>query len=101
MFLSVLRYRLPRFRGKGQNQRHKSIEIIRLNYKLVSMKQEQDLIIWQKSSLQMLGFGSNIFIRKEWTWNTYIITYHNERIERKHYAYKVHFPKGVFLQNAV
>ena len=41
--LSVLRYRLPRFRGKGQNQRiatfwrHKSIEIDRLNNKLVSI----------------------------------------------------------------
>ena len=39
--LSVLRYRLPQLRGKGQNQRvatfwrHKSIEIYRLNYKLV------------------------------------------------------------------
>ena len=41
--LSLLRYRLPRFRGKGQNQpvatfwRHKSIKIDRLNYKLVSI----------------------------------------------------------------
>ena len=41
--LSVLRYRLPRFRGKRQNQRvatfwrHKSIEFDRLNYKLVSI----------------------------------------------------------------
>ena len=41
--LFVLRYRLPRFGGKGQNQRvatfwrHKSIEIDRLNYKLVSI----------------------------------------------------------------
>ena len=41
--LFVLRYRLPRFRGKGQNQRvatfwrHKSIEIDRFNYKLVSI----------------------------------------------------------------
>ena len=41
--LSGLRYRLPRFRGKGQNQRvatfwrHKSAEIDRLNYKLVSI----------------------------------------------------------------
>ena len=41
--LSVLRYRLPRFRGKRQNQRiatfwrHKAIEIDRLNYKLVSI----------------------------------------------------------------
>ena len=41
--LSVLRYRLPRFRGKRQNQRvatfrrHKSIEIDRLNYRLVSI----------------------------------------------------------------
>ena len=41
--LSVLRYRLFRFRGKEQNQRvasflrHKSIEINRLNYKLVSI----------------------------------------------------------------
>ena len=47
--LSVLRYRLPRFRGKGQNQRvatfgrHKLIEI---NFDLWSIqKQEQDLII--------------------------------------------------------
>ena len=43
ILLSVRRYRLPRFRGKGQNQhvptfwRHKSIEIDRLNYKLVSI----------------------------------------------------------------
>ena len=35
--LSVLRYRLPRFRGKGQYQRHKSIKIDRLNNKLVSI----------------------------------------------------------------
>ena len=40
--LSVLRYRLPRFRGNRQNQRvttfwrHKSIKIDRLNYKFVS-----------------------------------------------------------------
>ena len=65
--LSVFRYRLPRFRIKGQNQRastfwrHKSIEIVRLNYKLVPIcgpfrEQEQDFIIWQKSSLQMHGF---------------------------------------------
>ena len=38
-----MRYRLPRFRINGQNQRvttfwrHKSIEIVRLNYKLVSI----------------------------------------------------------------
>ena len=62
---SVLCYRLPRFRNKVQNQRvatfwrHKSIEIDRLNYKLVSImwsiqKQEQDLI-WQKFSVQMHG----------------------------------------------
>ena len=43
IILSVLRYRLSRFRGEGQNQRvatfwrHKSIEIDRLNYKLVSI----------------------------------------------------------------
>ena len=41
--LSVLRYRLSRFRGKWQNLRvatflrHKSIEIDRLNYQLVSI----------------------------------------------------------------
>ena len=41
--LSVLRYGLPRFRIKGQNQRvttfwrHTSIEIVRLNYKHVSI----------------------------------------------------------------
>ena len=41
--LSVLRYRLSRFRIRRQNQRvttfwrHKSIEIVRLNYKLVSI----------------------------------------------------------------
>ena len=61
--LSVLRYILPRFSGKGQNQRvatfrrHKLIEIDRLNYETWSIqKQEQDLIIWQKSNLQMHGF---------------------------------------------
>ena len=41
--LSVLHYRLPRFRGKGQNQcvatfwRHQSIEVDRLHYKLFSI----------------------------------------------------------------
>ena len=61
-----MRYRLPRFRCKRQNQhvatfwRHKSIEIDRLNNKLdlwSIQKQEQDLIIWQKSwNAQMLHF---------------------------------------------
>ena len=64
--LSVLRYRLLCFRGKGQNQRaatfwrHKSIEIDRLNYKLVSIcgpfRGKNKTIIWQESSLQMHGF---------------------------------------------
>ena len=65
--LSVLRYRLPRLRGKRHNQRvatfwrHKSIEIDRLNYKLVSIcspirSKNKTYIIWQKSSLQMHGF---------------------------------------------
>ena len=62
--LSVYRYRLPRFRGKRQNQRvstfwcNKSIEIDRLNYKLVSICSpfKSKNKTWQKFSLQMHGF---------------------------------------------